>query len=45
MKECSLVVGGAGGGHRMAAGATIPKEKLEEFLAGVSHAIQKTSSV
>ncbi|OIO25774.1 hypothetical protein AUJ13_00845 [Candidatus Micrarchaeota archaeon CG1_02_49_24] len=45
MKECSLVVEGAGGGHRMAAGATIPKEKLEEFLAGVSHAIQKTSSV
>jgi RecJ-like exonuclease len=32
MKECAASVGGIGGGHRMAAGATIPKEKLEEFL-------------
>ncbi len=39
MKECAAGVGGVGGGHRMAAGATIPKEKLEEFLTCLSSAV------
>ena len=33
MSEASRAVGGAGGGHKVAAGATIPPGKEEEFLA------------
>jgi len=32
LREASFAVGGSGGGHPIAAGATIPKEKEEEFL-------------
>lgn len=32
MKNATGAVGGIGGGHRMAAGASIPKEKINEFL-------------
>jgi len=32
MKKSSEKVGGVGGGHNIAAGATIPKGKEEEFL-------------
>jgi RecJ-like exonuclease len=32
LSECSLAVGGVGGGHNIAAGATIPKEHLAGFL-------------
>ena len=32
MKKASEMVGGFGGGHKVAAGATIPKGKEEEFL-------------
>lgn len=32
MREASTSVGGAGGGHNVAAGATIPEGKEEEFL-------------
>lgn len=32
MNEASKLVGGYGGGHNVAAGATIPPEKKEEFL-------------
>jgi len=32
MKTASELVGGYGGGHNVAAGATIPAEKKEEFL-------------
>jgi len=32
LSECCAEVGGAGGGHNIAAGATIPEEKLDEFL-------------
>ena len=32
LAECCAIVGGAGGGHNIAAGATIPNEKLDEFL-------------
>ena len=32
LSECCAAVGGAGGGHNIAAGATIPNEKLNDFL-------------
>jgi RecJ-like exonuclease len=32
LSECCAAVGGVGGGHNIAAGATIPEEKLDEFL-------------
>ncbi len=32
LSECCAQVGGVGGGHNIAAGASIPGEKLEEFL-------------
>ena len=32
MKKAAEELGGIGGGHRMAAGAAIPKEKINEFL-------------
>ncbi|VVB66621.1 DHHA1 domain protein [Candidatus Gugararchaeum adminiculabundum] len=32
LSQASASVGGAGGGHNIAAGATIPNEKLNEFL-------------
>ncbi|MEM2962920.1 MAG: DHH family phosphoesterase [Candidatus Anstonellales archaeon] len=32
LKLSSVAVGGAGGGHKVAAGAQIPKEKLNDFL-------------
>lgn len=32
MSECSQAVGGEGGGHDVAAGATIPEERVEEFV-------------
>ncbi len=41
MKESSEKVGGVGGGHNIAAGATIPKGKEEEFLAFAEKLIKK----
>jgi len=35
MRECSRAWGGEGGGHNIAAGARVPKDKKEEFLASV----------
>jgi RecJ-like exonuclease len=32
LSECCAQVGGVGGGHSIAAGATIPEEKLDDFL-------------
>jgi len=32
LSECCAQVGGVGGGHNIAAGASIPDEKLDEFL-------------
>jgi RecJ-like exonuclease len=32
LSECCAQVGGVGGGHNIAAGASIPEEKLDEFL-------------
>lgn len=34
--EASAVVGGAGGGHRVAAGASIPREQEQEFVRRVN---------
>jgi len=36
MNECSAMVGGEGGGHDIAAGARIPKEKRNEFITAVN---------
>ena len=36
MNECSAMVDGEGGGHDIAAGARIPKEKRNEFITAVN---------
>ncbi len=41
MREASEVVGGYGGGHNVAAGASIPKGKEDEFLDIVEKMIKK----
>ena len=41
LREACLNVGGQGGGHAIAAGATIPPEKLDEFLKIFSKIIDK----
>ncbi len=41
MREASSKVGGSGGGHNIAAGATIPKGKEEEFLDIVEKMIKE----
>ncbi|KQM11170.1 hypothetical protein AOA80_09760 [Methanomassiliicoccales archaeon RumEn M1] len=35
MRESAAKVGGFGGGHRIAAGATVPKGRVDEFLAAL----------
>ncbi|MEM0467270.1 MAG: DHH family phosphoesterase [Candidatus Thermoplasmatota archaeon] len=40
LKNAAKVVGGVGGGHSIAAGATIPKGKEQEFLTLVEQEIQ-----
>jgi RecJ-like exonuclease len=37
MTACSKKHGGEGGGHDIAAGARVPKEKKDEFLASVNN--------
>ena len=44
MNECSSAVGGEGGGHDIAAGARIPKERRDEFLALVDKMFKKQLS-
>jgi len=39
--EASASVGGAGGGHRIAAGAFIPRETEEEFVDGVNRVLKR----
>jgi RecJ-like exonuclease len=41
MKDATGEVGGAGGGHRMAAGASIPAEALNRFLLMAGERIEK----
>jgi len=40
LAECCAQVGGVGGGHNIAAGATIPEEKLDDFLKEFAARIQ-----
>ncbi|MGI0150793.1 MAG: DHH family phosphoesterase, partial [Thermoplasmata archaeon] len=39
LREAARAVGGEGGGHRVASGATIPAGRLEEFLAHVDRIV------
>ena len=39
LKGCCEVVGGSGGGHDIAAGGIIPKERMEEFLVALEKRI------
>ena len=39
MKQASLKVKGVGGGHNVAAGATIPKRKIKAFLAALDEEV------
>jgi RecJ-like exonuclease len=39
--EASAAVGGAGGGHRIAAGAFIPHDAEEEFIDGVNRILKR----
>lgn len=41
LKQASAVVGGVGGGHNIAAGATIPAGTEDEFLASLNAIIKK----
>ena len=41
LKEVCAIVQGAGGGHKIAAGATIPKNKLNEFLVEFEKALNQ----
>ncbi len=40
MREASASVGGAGGGHNVAAGATIPEGREEEFLLAIDRLVR-----
>ena len=44
MKHASEIVGGTGGGHNVAAGASIPSGKEEEFIDLVEHMIKEKLS-
>ncbi len=41
LRESVADIGGVGGGHRIAAGASIPKEKINEFLLMLSKKLEK----
>jgi single-stranded-DNA-specific exonuclease len=41
LKESVAGIGGVGGGHKIAAGASIPKDKINEFLLNISRKPQK----
>jgi single-stranded-DNA-specific exonuclease len=43
VKQAASAVGGMGGGHEKAAGAQIPKEKLQEFLKELTQVIENES--
>ena len=44
MREACNTVGGDGGGHRIAAGGSIPSEKVEEFLDVLDGILEKQLS-
>ncbi len=41
MRQCSEAVGGEGGGHNIAAGARVPKDRKQEFLAKIDETFGK----
>ncbi|MDD5023138.1 MAG: DHH family phosphoesterase [Candidatus ainarchaeum sp.] len=43
LSHSSKNIGGSGGGHKIAAGASIPKDKLEEFLLEFANFISQSS--
>ena len=43
LKKATTPIGGVGGGHRMAAGASIPEDKLNEFLTVFGEEISKAN--
>ncbi|MBI5046249.1 DHH family phosphoesterase, partial [Candidatus Micrarchaeota archaeon] len=43
MKEATVKVGGIGGGHSIAAGASIPNDKINEFLLAAGEFLAKNS--
>ncbi len=42
MRSSLSELGGAGGGHLLAAGGTVPKDKVENFIAAISENVAKT---
>jgi len=44
MSECSQAVGGDGGGHDIAAGATIPEESVDDFVEEVDSKVEEQMS-
>jgi RecJ-like exonuclease len=44
MSECSQAVGGEGGGHDIAAGATIPDDSIQEFVEEVDAKVAEQTS-
>jgi len=44
MSECSQAVGGEGGGHDVAAGATIPEDAVQEFVDEVDAKVEEQIS-
>jgi RecJ-like exonuclease len=43
MDEACRETGGIGGGHKIAAGASIPKDKLNEFLLKIGQEIRQST--
>jgi len=41
LREACEPLGGAGGGHAIAAGASVPPERLDEFLKAFANAVEK----
>ena len=41
LRKVCAQIGGIGGGHKIAAGASIPKDKINEFLIGFSNEVKK----
>lgn len=42
LKKITEEIGGIGGGHRIAAGASIPKDKINQFLVKMGEQVQST---
>ena len=44
MREACASVGGEGGGHKIAAGGSVPSEKVEEFLTNLDNILERQLS-